>query len=62
MKYKCCIGVQGRAGREGPSQAEIDADLAERMSAMRRPDESDMDYFERRYQERVGWLWFNYKF
>ncbi|XP_013388341.1 protein FAM221A [Lingula anatina] len=32
--------------------AEVDHDLAERMSAMRRPGESDMDYFERRYQER----------
>ena len=32
---------------------EVDEDLAERMSAMRRPGETDMDYFERRYQERV---------
>lgn len=31
----------------------MDEDLAERMSAMRRPGETDMDYFERRYQERV---------
>lgn len=29
-------------------------DMEERVSAMRRPGESDMDYFERRYQERVG--------
>ena len=33
----------------------IDADLAERMSAMKRPGESDMDFFERRYQERVSY-------
>ena len=32
----------------------IDADLAERMSAMKRPGESDMDFYERRYQERVS--------
>lgn len=31
----------------------MDEDLAERMSAIRRPGETDMDYFERRYQERV---------
>lgn len=36
-----------------PSSNEVDEDLAERMSAMRRPGETDMDYFERRYQERV---------
>lgn len=36
-----------------PSSSEVDEDLAERMSAMRRPGETDMDYFERRYQERV---------
>ena len=29
-------------------------DDAERESARRRPGESDMDYFERRYQERVS--------
>ena len=28
--------------------------MAERMSAMRRPGESEMDYYERRYQERVS--------
>ena len=32
----------------------VDADLAERMSAMKRPGESDMDFYERRYQERVS--------
>ena len=32
----------------------MDADLAERMSAMKRPGESDMDFYERRYQERVS--------
>jgi len=30
----------------------FDEDLAERMSAMRRPGESELDYYERRYQER----------
>lgn len=35
------------------SDVDVDQDIAERMSAMRRPGESDMDYFERRYQERV---------
>ncbi|XP_033740780.1 protein FAM221A-like [Pecten maximus] len=40
--------IAGGAGRSD----ETDADLAERMSAMRRPGETDMDYFERRYQER----------
>ncbi|KAH3691411.1 protein FAM221A-like [Dreissena polymorpha] len=44
--------IAGRQGQAGPSQEEIDADLAERMSAMRRPGESEMDYYERRYQER----------
>ena len=38
-------------GRPQPD-LDVDEDLAERMSAMRRPGESDMDYFERRYQER----------
>jgi hypothetical protein len=40
-------------GRPQPD-LDVDEDLAERMSAMRRPGESDMDYFERRYQERVS--------
>ncbi|XP_067929613.1 protein FAM221A-like [Watersipora subatra] len=31
---------------------EYEADLAEQMQAMRRPGETDMDYFERRYQQR----------
>ena len=31
----------------------IEDDLSERMSAMRKPDESELDYYERRYQERV---------
>lgn len=38
------------AGQSKP--AIEDEDLAERMSAMKRPGESDMDYYERRYQER----------
>ncbi|KAK7500473.1 hypothetical protein BaRGS_00008380 [Batillaria attramentaria] len=36
----------------GPDDEVFD-DMAERVSAMRRPGESDMDYFERRYQERL---------
>ncbi|ELT93639.1 hypothetical protein CAPTEDRAFT_170026 [Capitella teleta] len=31
----------------------LDEDMSERMSALRRPGESDMDYFERRYQEKA---------
>jgi len=31
----------------------LDEDMAERISAMRRPGESEMDYYERRYQERL---------
>ena len=31
----------------------LDEDLAERMSSLRRPDESELDYYERRYQERL---------
>ncbi|KAL4222918.1 hypothetical protein ACF0H5_018958 [Mactra antiquata] len=34
-------------------QDEIDEDLVERMSAMKKPGESDMDFYERRYQERL---------
>ncbi|KAK3097846.1 hypothetical protein FSP39_013755 [Pinctada imbricata] len=37
---------------KGTGGDDIDEDLAERMSAMRRPGESEMDYYERRYQER----------
>jgi len=37
-----------------PEYSKLDEDLAERMSAMKKPGESDMDYFERRYQERVS--------
>lgn len=49
--YICfCFIVLGRP------PPDVDEDLAERMSAMRRPGESDMDYFERRYQERVSSL------
>lgn len=31
----------------------LDEDMAERMSALRRPGESELDYYERRYQERL---------
>ena len=31
----------------------IEEDMAERMSQMRKPGESEMDFYERRYQERV---------
>ena len=41
------------AGGNPALMADAEADLAERMSAMRRPGETDMDFFERRYQERV---------
>ncbi|KAL5007673.1 hypothetical protein ScPMuIL_016479 [Solemya velum] len=37
---------------KGRADADVDKDLAERMSAMKRPGESDMDFYERRYQER----------
>ena len=37
--------------------AEYEADLTAQMEAMRRPGETDMDYFERRYQQRVGLLY-----
>ncbi len=43
-------------------QSVVDADLAERMSAMKRPGESDMDFYERRYQERVNHLQFFVKY
>ena len=39
---------------------DVDVDLAERMSAMKLPGESDMDYYERRYQERVCILYSNW--
>jgi len=35
------------------NNARLDEDMAERMSAMRRPGESELDYYERRYQERL---------
>lgn len=47
-----CIYVY--TGKGGKDVVPVDEDLAERMSAMRRPGESEMDYYERRYQERVG--------
>ena len=31
----------------------LDEDMAERMAAMRQPGESELDYYERRYQERL---------
>ena len=37
---------------------EYEADLAEQMQAMRKPGETDMEYFERRYQQRVCYLLF----
>jgi len=33
--------------------SKLDEDMAERMAAMRRPGESELDYYERRYQERL---------
>ena len=32
----------------------LDEDMAERMSSMRKPHESEMDFYERRYQERAS--------
>ena len=40
------------SGLTGPDDQIFD-DIEERVSARRQPGESDMDYFERRYQERV---------
>ena len=40
------------SGLSGPDDHIFD-DIEERVSARRRPGETDMDYFERRYQERV---------
>ncbi|KAK2158466.1 hypothetical protein NP493_1786g00025 [Ridgeia piscesae] len=31
----------------------LDEDMAERMSSLRKPNESEMDFYERRYQERL---------
>ena len=45
----CCLIL-------GSNDDDIDADLAERMSALKKPGESDMDYYERRYQERVSFV------
>lgn len=51
--HKLKAAEQRRAiGGPPMSDVDVDQDIAERMSAMRRPGESDMDYFERRYQER----------
>ncbi|KAL5007735.1 hypothetical protein ScPMuIL_016541 [Solemya velum] len=41
-----------KAGAISGPEDEIFDDIAERVSAMRRPGEADMDYFQRRYQER----------
>ena len=40
------------AGLTGPDD-EIFDDIGERVSAMRRPGEDEMAFYERRYQERV---------
>ncbi len=34
---------------------------AEAQSQMRRPGESELDYYERRYQERVNFVFINFK-
>lgn len=44
--------IRQRALAGQSQQAIEDEDLAERMSAMKKPGESDMDFYERRYQER----------
>ncbi|KAL3831570.1 hypothetical protein ACJMK2_023309 [Sinanodonta woodiana] len=48
--------LKQRALEGGPQRSAADpddADLAEMMSAMKKPGESDMDFYERRYQERL---------
>ncbi|XP_064603267.1 protein FAM221A-like [Liolophura sinensis] len=44
--------MAGRSDRALAPDDEVFDDLTERVSGMRRPGETDMDYFERRYQER----------
>jgi len=41
-----------QAHHQASKDGKLDQDMAERMSAIRRPGESEMDYYERRYQER----------
>ena len=45
-------------GLSGPDD-EIFDDIGERVSAMRRPGEDEMAFYERRYQERVSVSIFN---
>ena len=52
MKWN--IKLIPRALSTGPGYDRLDEDMAERLSAMRRPGESELDYYERRYQERVS--------
>ena len=42
-----------QAHRQANKDNKLDQDMAERMSAMRRPGESELDFYERRYQERL---------
>ncbi|KAL8603803.1 hypothetical protein ACOMHN_058538 [Nucella lapillus] len=44
--------AKNQSGLTGPDDHVFD-DITERVSAMRRPGETDMDYFERRYQEKL---------
>lgn len=44
--------IQGHR-RANKDYDKLDEDMAERMSQLRRPGESEMDYYERRYQERL---------
>ncbi|GFO35059.1 protein fam221a-like [Plakobranchus ocellatus] len=46
------LDPSGRAAITGPEDKVFD-DIEERISATRREGESDMDYYERRYQERL---------
>lgn len=46
------IKAHHMAKGKGPDDALFD-DIEERVSAVKKPGESDMDYFERRYQERL---------
>ncbi|KAK6190988.1 hypothetical protein SNE40_002740 [Patella caerulea] len=45
--------ARGAGAIQAPVNDAIFDDITERVSAMRRPGEEDMDYFERRYQERL---------
>ena len=53
-EYRKLALEEANAGNKGKQLVDpmIDKDLAEMMSQMRQPGESELDYYERRYQER----------